>query len=87
MSLLLVVGNRSSINTSTHRPYCQNLNRNTPAHSITTISTANALLAASQWHSQEAGDRTLLIGRQEEHPVCRKLDVSGDDLTGVVNVL
>ena len=25
---------------------------------------------------------TLLVGRQEGHPACKKLDVGGDDLTG-----
>jgi len=30
---------------------------------------------------------TLLVGRQEGHPVCKKLVVGGDDLTGALHDL
>jgi len=29
----------------------------------------------------------MLVGRQESHPACRKLDVDCDDLTGALHVL
>jgi len=30
---------------------------------------------------------TLLVGRQEGHPACKKLDVGGGDLTGALHDL
>ena len=30
---------------------------------------------------------TLLVGRQQGHPACKKLDVGGDDLTGALHDL
>jgi len=30
---------------------------------------------------------TLLVGRQEGHPACKKLVVGGDDLTGALHSL
>jgi len=30
---------------------------------------------------------TLSVGRQEEHPACKKLDVGGDNLTGALHGL
>ena len=71
-------------NTEIHKQFSNDLSVTTSVHDHFTLRWHNVYLLAI------FSALTLLVGRQEGHPACKKLDVGffgGDDLTGALHNL